>query len=697
MNRLATAVVGFGLLATAVFPDSALAERRVALVIGNSAYKNVSTLPNPTRDAQSIAAKFKSAGYDVVTATDVGIVDFRRALRLFEETASNADVGVVFYAGHGIEVAGINYMIPVDAKLASDRDVDDEAIDLDRFLKSIKESKRLGLVILDACRDNPFVPKMKHQRVSVVRAMDPGRLLVVEPTSQNTLIAYAAKSGAVAEDGTSQHSPYTAALLTHLFEPGLDIRFALGRVRDDVRESTGNRQEPFYTGSLGGTTLALVSPPEKPTAALPDLEGQRRDYELVEKLGNKDAWEVFLRQHPTGFYSDLGRLQYNKLLERGGGDKENAEAKAAEAARQMAQREAERDKAEQEQARKRAEAAEAARQRAEREAERQRAEQESARKRAEAAEAERQRIAADAERKRKEAEEAARQKATREETARAGAEARAAEAARQKAEREAAQQRAEQEVARKRAEAAEAARQKAEQEAARKQAEAAEAERQRLAREAERKRAEEARAAEAARVKAEREAEAARQKELADAALKRGEDQRVAMRSDTGQSKGDIEPQTAQTNEDAVCRREAERLAELQSAKNQSKAREDLKRLAQELICERLRPNVTAALEQMTPKPEPATQPEDEVDRSGRRQRAKRPQPEDRQHAKRPQAEESSKAVARHKDEEPGRRQRGKREESRPQQASRPAPRQALSVPVGHSSGRGGAMVGVGF
>jgi len=557
MNRLAAATLGFGLLVTALGPDSALADRRVALVIGNSAYKNVSALPNPSRDAKSIAASFKSVGYNVVTATDVGIVEFRRQLRLFEETAASADIAVVFYAGHGIEVAGINYMIPVDAKLASDRDIDDEAIDLDRFLKSVNESKRLGLVMLDACRDNPFVPKMKQQRVSVARGVSSGRLTVVEPTNQNTLIAYAAKAGAVAEDGTNEHSPYTAALLNHLFEAGLDIRFALGRVRDDVRESTANRQEPFYTGSLGGTTIALVSAPEKPTAAAPDLEGQRRDYELVEKLGNKEAWEVFLRQHPTGFYSDLGRLQYDKLRE----------AKAAEAGRQKEQREAER--------------------------------------------------------------------------------------------------------------------QRPEQEAARKRAEAAEAERQRIAQEAERKRAEEARAAEAAR------------------------DQRLAMRSDTGQSKGDIEAQTAQTNEDAVCRREAKRLAELQATKDQNKAREDLKRLARELICERLRPNVTAALEQMTGKHEPAARQQDRDEEGpARRQRAKRPEPEER------------KAAARHKDEESGRQQRSKREEPRqaaepeerkaaarqqrskreePRQASRPAPRQALSVPVGHSGGRGGAMVGVGF
>src|SRR5262249_61710494 len=109
MNRLAAAALGFGLLVTALGPDSALADRRVALVIGNSAYKNVSALPNPSRDAKSIAASFKSVGYDVVMATEVGIVEFRRQVRLFEETAASADIPAVVYASEGTEIARIHY------------------------------------------------------------------------------------------------------------------------------------------------------------------------------------------------------------------------------------------------------------------------------------------------------------------------------------------------------------------------------------------------------------------------------------------------------------------------------------------------------------------------------------------------------------------------------------------------------------
>src|SRR6516165_3649083 len=148
MNRLAAATLGFGLLVTALGPDSALADRRVALVIGNSAYKNVSALPNPSRDAKSIAASFKSVGYNVVTATDVGIVEFRRQLRLFEETAASADIAVVFYAGHGTEVDGTNHLITEDANPASHCDSRGEASALDRFLTTVNESQRLRLVML---------------------------------------------------------------------------------------------------------------------------------------------------------------------------------------------------------------------------------------------------------------------------------------------------------------------------------------------------------------------------------------------------------------------------------------------------------------------------------------------------------------------------------------------------------------------
>ena len=178
------------LLATSL---EAHAFKRVALVVGNSAYQNAARLPNPGRDASSIAEMFRNAGFDVVVLQqDVGNLDFKRAVRRFEEAALEADVAVVFYAGHGIEIGGVNYMIPIDAKLASDFDAPDEAIPLDRIIDAVTSAKRLHLVILDACRDNPFVTKMTRRVAS--RSVSAG-LAKVEPATADTLIAYAAKAG----------------------------------------------------------------------------------------------------------------------------------------------------------------------------------------------------------------------------------------------------------------------------------------------------------------------------------------------------------------------------------------------------------------------------------------------------------------------------------------------------------------------
>src|SRR5262245_22362594 len=293
MNRfvLSMAAAICGLLLVPLWSDSAFAERRVALVIGNSAYQYSPALPNPARDAQAIAAMFKKAGFDVVSAhLDLGSLQTKRAIRQFEDAATDADIAVVFYAGHGIEIRGTNYVIPVDAKLASDRDADDEAITLNRLVESVDGAKRLRLIILDACRDNPFVRTMQRQRTSSLRAVS-GGLGKVEPTSSDTLIAYAAKAGSTAEDGDAQHSPFTSALLNNLFEPGLDIRLAFGRVRDEVLKNTRNRQEPFVYGSVGGGVISIVPAPAQPTSTAANLSGQRSDYDLVEKIGTKQAWE----------------------------------------------------------------------------------------------------------------------------------------------------------------------------------------------------------------------------------------------------------------------------------------------------------------------------------------------------------------------------------------------------------------------
>jgi uncharacterized caspase-like protein len=286
---------------------TAHAEKRVALIVGMSKYQQVPQLANPARDAEAVSALFKRVGFDVVdTEHDLGIADLRRAIRNFSETTRDADIAVIYYAGHGIEVDGNNYLIPTDAKLLSDFDVEDETVSVDRVLKAMDGAKRLKLVILDACRDNPFAKTMTRSATS--RSIGRG-LAKVEPPMSDTLIAFAAKAGAVAGDGDGANSPFAAALVKYITEPGLDVRIAFGRVRDDVLKSTGNRQEPFVYGSLGGDTMALVPKQIDPNGAA------RVDYELAAQVSSLDAWQSFLRAHSEGLYADLARAQLNKLQE----------------------------------------------------------------------------------------------------------------------------------------------------------------------------------------------------------------------------------------------------------------------------------------------------------------------------------------------------------------------------------------------
>ena len=304
---LVAAFAGATLLALSSY--AALADKRIALVVGNSNYQNVAKLPNPSADATAVARMFRDAGFDVVDLQlDVGSLEFKRAIRRFEDAAGDSDMAVAFFAGHGLELKGANYMIPVDARLADERDAPDEAIALDRIVEAVNGAKRLRLVIIDACRDNPFAVNMKRQ--SALRALTRG-LGRVEPPSTDTLIAYAAKAGSTAEDGHGEHSPLTTALLNNLTVPGLDIRLAFGRVRDEVMKITNNRQEPFVYGSLGGGVISLVPAPSVPKEApVADVKG---DYELVKEIGTKKAWEIFLTQHKTGFYAELAAAQLAKL------------------------------------------------------------------------------------------------------------------------------------------------------------------------------------------------------------------------------------------------------------------------------------------------------------------------------------------------------------------------------------------------
>jgi hypothetical protein len=331
MRRLAIFIAI--VLACCCASGTALAGKRVALVIGNSAYQNVNPLANPANDAGAMAEMFRKAAFEVVDSRrDLKAQEMRRALREFTDKARGADIAVIYFAGHGLEADGTNYLVPVDAVLERDADVDDEAVSLNRILMAAEPATRLRLVILDACRDNPFMKKMKRTLAS--RAIGRG-LVGVEASRPNTFIAFAAKEGSTAADGSGANSPFTTALLKYLTQPGLDIRKAFGFVRDDVMSATGDQQEPYTTNSLGGNDVALVPAPEKPQPPAANGNAEmRHDYELAERVGTVEAWDSFVAAHPTGFYADLAKAQRNKLAA------ETARVQATERARLAAEEQA---------------------------------------------------------------------------------------------------------------------------------------------------------------------------------------------------------------------------------------------------------------------------------------------------------------------------------------------------------------------
>jgi hypothetical protein len=234
-------------------PALVQAQKRVALIIGAGRYSEVASLSNPTRDARLVEEALQRAGFsDVVRVDDPNRDRFMASLRDFAERADGAEVAFVYYAGHGLEVDGTNWLVPVDARLKSDRDLDFEAVRVESVLGAIKGA-RVRIVALDACRDNPFVPKMR--RVNSTRALSRG-LGGVEV--DDVLLMYASAAGTTAIDGTGGNSPFARALARWLPEPGLDLRFMAGKVRDQVLAETGGTQKPYVSASLSGEALTLA-------------------------------------------------------------------------------------------------------------------------------------------------------------------------------------------------------------------------------------------------------------------------------------------------------------------------------------------------------------------------------------------------------------------------------------------------------
>lgn len=305
------------LLFAVLLSHPAWAERKVALLIGNAAYSAPATvLKNPPNDVAAMKAMLEKAHFDVSVVENAGRAAMSTALADFEAKVEGADVGLIYYSGHGMELLGENFLIPIDAKLASDRVVKYEAIELKHLLETLNGATKLKLVLLDACRDNPFLATMK--RTLTKGGLSKG-LAPVGSRESNMLVGYATAEGDVALDGTGGTSPYVEALVRHLIVPGQEIEAALRAVAKDVYEATGGKQRPFKTGSMFETVM-LVDAEAKPT---PDIRPVQPVADLCRDAGahwsaisgrkDKALLEEHVRLFGTCAFASVAKLEIAAL------------------------------------------------------------------------------------------------------------------------------------------------------------------------------------------------------------------------------------------------------------------------------------------------------------------------------------------------------------------------------------------------
>jgi hypothetical protein len=241
-------VVAVALLLPLGAPPALAQEKRVALVVGNSEYQHTPQLTNPANDASDIAAELARLGFSVIDRRDLDKAAMDRTLRDFAEQLSGAKVGLFFYAGHGIQVGGQNYLVPVDAKLSTPAAVDFEMVRLDLVQRTMEHATTTNIIVMDACRDNPLARNLA--RALGTRSAQIGRGLSAQESGEGTLISFSTQPGNVALDGDGRNSPFAEALIKHMSTPGEDISTILINVRNDVMQATGRRQVPWEHSAM---------------------------------------------------------------------------------------------------------------------------------------------------------------------------------------------------------------------------------------------------------------------------------------------------------------------------------------------------------------------------------------------------------------------------------------------------------------
>jgi len=356
MKAFTVLLTGFILVILAAFCVQAATpgSKRVALVIGNSKYVNAVALPNPANDARLIASTLRNAGFEVVEGIDQDNAGMHALIGKFTEESYNADLAVIFYAGHGMQVDGKNYLIPVDAELSSPAYLKTRTVQIDEFMAALPADPAVGVIILDACRDNPLARTLAAS-LPKSRSLGAG-LAPVDAKADGigtggVLIAYATDPGAIAFDGNGVDSPYSLALAKHLTEPGVEIQSALTRVRGEVTEATQGRQRPWHNASLGrevflGKPVAQAAAPvtapvadaakttDAPAPAVgtpPSWEVEQRLWDEASKKNAVPFYEAYLEQFPTGRFATVAKLNIDQLNDPRADSKQVASLNANEA------------------------------------------------------------------------------------------------------------------------------------------------------------------------------------------------------------------------------------------------------------------------------------------------------------------------------------------------------------------------------
>jgi hypothetical protein len=310
----------FAALAAVLFAQPAFAEKRVALVIGNSAYQHTPALNNPRNDAADVAASLRRLGFEVLEGNDLDKRGMERLIRQFGLRLAAADLALFFYAGHGIQLGGQNYLLPTDARFASEGDADFETIALSLVLKQMEREAKTSIVLLDACRDNPLARNLA--RHMGMRSTQVGQGLAEVRTGVGTLIGFSTQPGNVALDGAGRNSPYAEALLRHMELPAKDVTGVLIAVRNDVLKVTDGKQVPWEHTSLTGQVylkpnVETLSPgaASPPAGATPnyDRELEISFWNSVKDSRSPALLQTYLERYPNGTFAGLARAMINQM------------------------------------------------------------------------------------------------------------------------------------------------------------------------------------------------------------------------------------------------------------------------------------------------------------------------------------------------------------------------------------------------